>query len=75
MQIKNVEKKTLFSGNVVEIFNNENGTNVKFLLKPAYVSVELDSAEELHLGDQLNLICKFRILKIDPSFGKINEGS
>ena len=67
------EIKTTFSGNIVELYNTGDKLSAKVLLEPGYLKVSGDELKDTHLGDQVDVTCEFRIVKIKPHFGAITE--
>lgn len=62
-----------FSGNVVEIHDCNDGACAKVLLHPGYFNVNINDMQEMHLGDQLEIDCEVKIIKMIPTIGTIDQ--
>lgn len=67
------DQKT-FSGNIVEIYEGQEGRFVKILLKPAYLTVPIENSDDIHLGDELKVAMSSLVITLEYS-GEKHGGS
>ena len=71
---KNDIQHLVFSGNIIEIFNDNTQDRLKILFKPECIQTDVNRREEFRLGDNVDVYCALQIKAVKPVLGATEKG-
>jgi hypothetical protein len=71
---KNKNQSMVFSGNVIEIYNNHDLRCLKILFKPECIQTNIKSLDDFHLGDDVDVYCDIKVKEVKPVIGTVEKG-